>query len=59
MRLPALTTAFLAPLCARAFVDFTNNAFTGIAVGQAFNLTWQGDGTVGFPCHFLTSPVIH
>jgi len=46
MRLLSLTAAFLAPLSIQALVQFTNSAYSGITAGQAFKLTWQGDGTV-------------
>lgn len=57
MRLFQLATAFLAPLHVLAFVQFTNNDFKGITAGQAFTLTWSGDGTVraSFPLLCPTS----
>ena len=46
MRFSTIVTAFLAPLCAQAVVDFTNNAYNTITPGVPFTLTWSGDGTV-------------
>ena len=46
MRFSTILAALLAPLCAQAVVEFTNNAYNGIADGVPFTLTWSGDGTV-------------
>lgn len=56
MRLFLLTSALLAPLHVLAMVQFTNNDFKGITTGQAFNLTWSGDGTV---CASFLYSVLH
>lgn len=54
-RLSLTAAALVLPIHVQA-VAFTVDSFKGIAVGEAKNLTWSGDGTVRYTTFSLLTP---
>ena len=54
-RLSLTAAALVLPIYVQA-VAFTVDSFKDIAVGQAKNLTWSGDGNVRYPTLFHPKP---